>query len=243
MGSEGPGPSEIRDRIEAIRRASGYKKDYIEWRRLIMRVKQSKKKTITDDLKSLNAHEIVMRKRWKLHTPFPPLPETPLGKWDRPRGSNPLDDVRIITVINPFDNNRQTIIGDLVSGYDPLWLEADYESFRGRVGKGKMRYKGGKHLCMIVDVTRTERELSREVKGFLKYYQTMLPKNKIHRRKPMTVIDIWQVYDLAHKGHSVKEIANQLLTSAPHVSNPYGATYNAVRRALTKTTRMVTELQ
>ena len=144
-------------------------------------------------LESMKTHEKEMRKKWNVRSPFPPPQGTPRKTWDRLPFLGPLAELRSLEVISPFAATKQGIIGKLVEGYDPLLIQADYESFRQKDGKRRMIYRGGKHLCMIVDLTKPETEILREMKGYLKGYQSLLPhgtlpSQKRKRRKPTTAV-------------------------------------------------------
>ena len=202
MESEKPNPSEIRDRLEALRRVPAYEKDYKEYLRLCECVKENARKPSTKPLEALKACEKKMRENWKVKD-FPPLTDTPLEKWHRLRLISLATDLQPLKEISPFAATKQGIIGGLLDGYDPIRLEAVASSFNEKSGRGPLRYRGGKHLCMIIDVTRTKEELLAQVKEYLDGYQQLLPKRH-NRRKATTVIDIWHVYDQSQKGVEVK---------------------------------------
>lgn len=251
MDSERSTPSEIRDKIEALRRVPSYRKDFTAWRKFVRqhevllrrleRVVNHQRKVklhgqLDKLLKSKDDLVEAMRRKWKVRPPFPPPPPIPLEQWERPRFMSPLDELSAIEVVPPTAASKQVLLQNLVKGYDPIRVEHDYQSFKN--GAGKTKYRGGKHLCMMVDLTKTEENLLEEMKDYLKHYQKMLPPRRT-RRKPTKTVNIWFVYDQFKRGVAIPDIAEQLTKDDPSVSNPYRATYSAVDRAIKKADRLI----
>ena len=116
-------------------------------------------------------------------------------------------------------------------------------------------YQGGKHLCMIVDLTKTKTELLREFEGYVKYYQKILPKS--HSRNKESTKNIWDIYDMHHKDglnfsriaeilSGIKktersQIAKELLGKTSYKSI-FMAYYRQVERAYKKAKRMIEQV-
>lgn len=233
----------LRDRFEALIRMPAYCDDYKKRGLLIERVKKHNKKTINKDLEDLKAYEAEIRKKWKVTCPFPmPISVGTYGARKRMFPTKIFEDELAVEVIDPNAASKQILIGQaLYKGYDPVMLNYNYESFRDKNGKRKVTYRGGKHLCMIIDLTKTGTELKREFKGHIDYYQKILPKEK-SIQMPTREIDVWRVYDMHKKGLKPKDITKELQASKPHVVNTYQATYNAVVRAISKTEKIKKEI-
>lgn len=261
----------VRDRLEVLRRIPEYQADFQKWRLLCIKLAKKHNKTIDKDLEAVKAHEAKIEEKWKVKPPLPAPPGVRYDGWDEasPRRipRKLFNDEFAIDVIHPNSGAQETL-RRVVKGYDPFWYEFEYKrtitSLDGKrklepidskkprkysaarvlISAPKMKHRGGKHLCMIVDLTRTQAELLREFRDNIKGYQGTLPKEK-SRMKPTTRVDIWQVYDMHKEGLEITEIIkkNRLLVDRmiddKMINNKHQAIYNAIKRAIEKAERMI----
>ncbi|MEK6589229.1 MAG: hypothetical protein AABZ11_00975 [Nitrospinota bacterium] len=146
---------------------------------------------------------------------FPPLPGVQL----RIRISGPIfTDKFGINIIDPYLALEHILIGNIVNDYDPLQytfnhkrLEGDRNDpnvIHGHLMTSPIKYKCGKHLFMIVDLSRTKKELMREFEENIKGYQEIFPKSR--NRNKETTCNIWEVYDMKSSGVNFSEIARRI---------------------------------
>jgi hypothetical protein len=223
------------NRLEAIRRTPEYIQDYTRWQDLCVRTSQGgKRKTLQH---ALHSHVASMQSRWDLCPPFPPLADTPLHQWDRFFAVPPFTTLEAVTTLNPYDHSSQAVLSKIVEGYSPLRLK----SRLGPQNRGaKIAHQGGRHICVILDVTKTKQEVLERVESQLNYFQGKLVLSK-KRNKPMKE-DIWAINDRCARGESLGEITRDLLYKnkpGNEVSNKYEAKYNAVERALKKALELI----
>ncbi len=228
------------DKYMALIHHSEYRKDFNKWGRLVERVKKHNKKTIDDDLVTLKAWEKEISKKWKVRYPFPP----PIGvkNYDGYNGirlTTFFTGAEAVDVINPSAASKQTLLNMVYEGYNPVMFNCQPSNEKG---KYVSTHKSGKHLCMIVDINKTETELLRDFKGWIKYYKKMLPKSKTKE----STLNIWNIFKLKSCGLKLSEIAEKTYkgSTAPRVIegrdgqlkeiSPYRAHYKQTERAYNK---------
>lgn len=181
-----------------------------------------------------------------------------------------------VNVLHPNNSALQKTICKVVEGYDPFWYDLDYKKTRTSLdGKKKLkpipkpvdpektkkypvarillseskkRHRGGKHLCMTVDLTRTKDDLVKEFEGLITHYK----KAMVQRRNKEATLDHWKIYDMVHiEGLTLNQAAQKEYgwtptngkAARPFDEPRYKAYYEMIARAYERALKMIKDLK
>jgi len=242
-----------RDRLEALRRTPEYQEDFKKWRELKERLYKNRNKKPGKDLEELKTLEGKIKKRWKVTFSFPSPPGFQYAGWDeeKPRGfpAKIFEDEFGVRVIHPNAATQQIEIGFVIENYDPLWYQMEYNRSVKVDEKGvtveikppfKKKHKGGKHICIVIDLTRPKKDLLREFERNITFYKKIIPKEK--KRNKLTSLNPWDVYDKVHRNELTLNQIAQGKSGKGSFDNPnHKAYYGCVKRAYNHALKMINQ--